>query len=76
VRRDGLDGLLILRRWHLEQILREYVVYYNAARPHRALELQALLSHGHLAWPTRSVEKVIRRDRVGGLIHEYEPLAA
>jgi putative transposase len=75
-RRECLDWLLILGRRHLEQVLREYVVHYNAARPHRTLELRAPLSHGHLGRPTRPVGDVIRRDRLGGLIHEYEPLAA
>jgi transposase InsO family protein len=75
VRRDCLDWLLILGQRHLEQVLREYVVHYNAARPHRALELQAPLAHRHLGRPTCPVEEVIRRDRLGGLIHEYEPLA-
>ena len=76
VRREYLDWLLILGRGHLEQVLREYVAHYNAARPHRALELRAPLSHGHLDRPTRPVEEVVRRDRLGGLIHEYEPVAA
>jgi hypothetical protein len=75
VRRDCLDWLLILGQRHLEQVLREYVVHYNAARPHRALELRAPLAHRHLVRPTRPVEAIIRRDRLGGLIHEYEPLA-
>ncbi len=75
VRRECLDWLLILGQRHLEQVLGEYVVHYNAARPHRALELRAPLAHRHLGRPTRPVEEVIRRDRLGGLIHEYEPLA-
>jgi hypothetical protein len=75
MRRECSDRLLILGPRHLEQVLREYVVHYNAARPHRALELRAPLAHGDLTWPTRPVEEIIRRDRLGGLIHEYEPLA-
>ena len=76
VRRECLDWLLILGRRHLEQVLREYVAHYNAARPHRALELQAPLAHGQPAPPTNRVTAVLRRDRLGGLIHEYEPVAA
>jgi putative transposase len=75
VRRECLDWLLILGQRHLEQVHREYVAHYNAARPHPALELRAPLAHRHLARPTRPVEEVIRRDRLGGLVHEYEPLA-
>ncbi len=75
MRRECLDWLLILGPRHLEQVLREYAAHYNAARPHRALELRAPLSQGHLAGQTRPVEEVVRRDRLGGLIHEYQPLA-
>ena len=45
-------------------------------RPHRALELRAPLARGQPTQPTGRVEEIIRRDRLGGLIHEYEPLAA
>ena len=76
VRRDCLDWLLILGRGHLEQVLEEYVAHYNMARPHRALELRAPLAPRHLAPPRRPVEEVLRSDRLGGLIHKYEPLAA
>ena len=76
VRRECLDWLLIRGQRHLEQVLREYVGHYNAARPHRTLELRAPPSHGHLARPTRPAEKVVRRDRLGGLIHEHELPAA
>jgi putative transposase len=76
VRRECLDWLLILGPRHLEQVLREYVAHYNTARPHRALELRAPLAPGHLAPPRRPVEAVLRRERLGGLIHEYEPVAA
>jgi putative transposase len=76
VRRDCWDWLLILGPRHLEQVLREYVAHYNAARPHRALALRPPLARGQPTWPTGRVEKVLRRDRPGGLIHEYEPVAA
>jgi putative transposase len=75
VRREGLDWLLIVGQRHLEQGLRAYVVHYNAARPHRALQLRAPLAPRHLGRPTRPIEEVIRRDRLGELIQEYEPLA-
>jgi putative transposase len=74
VRRECLDWLLILRPRHLEQVLKEYVGHHNAARPHRALELRTPLARGHPAQPTGPVEEIIRHDRLGGLIHEYEPV--
>jgi putative transposase len=72
-RRECLDWLLILGRRHLEQVLREYVEHYNTARPHQAFELRAPLARGPLAVPTA---EIVRRDRLGGLIHEYERRAA
>jgi putative transposase len=75
VRRECLDWTLILGRRHLEQVLEEYVAHYNAARSHRALELRAPLARGQPTQLPSPVEKLIRRDRLGGVIHEYEPLA-
>jgi transposase InsO family protein len=76
VRRECLDWLLILGPQHLEQVLEEYVAHYNSARPHRALQLGAPLAYRQPTQPTCPVEAVVRRDRLGGLIHEYEPLVA
>jgi len=73
VRRECLDWLLIVGQRHLERVLREYVEHYNAARPHRALQLRAPLARGR---PVSAVGALVRRDRLGGLIHEYERLAA
>jgi hypothetical protein len=73
VRRECLDRLLILGRRHLERVLREYVDHYNTARPHQALGLAAPLTRGQ---PSRPTADIVRRDRLGGLIHEYERQAA
>src|SRR3954447_1085086 len=37
VRRECLDHLLVLGERHLARVLREYVVYFNRARPHQGL---------------------------------------
>jgi putative transposase len=76
VRRECLDWMLILGPRHLEQVLREYAEHYHTARPHRVLELRAPLARGQPARPTRRIREVIRHDRLGGLIHECEPVAA
>jgi putative transposase len=73
VRSECLDWLLILDRRHLERVLRTFVDHYNHHRPHRALNLTPpdqdrptlrLVT----SWGSDRVE---RRDRLGGLIHEY-----
>ncbi len=68
--------MLIFGRRHLEQVREEYVAHYNTARPHRALQLRARLARGQPAQLAAGPEGVIRRDRLGGLIHEYELVAA
>jgi putative transposase len=72
-RRECLDGLLIVGRRHLEWVLPEYVDHYNTARPHQALGLTVPLAHGR---PARPWGEIVRRDRLGGLIHECERKAA
>ncbi len=73
VRAECLDWLLILNRRHLERVLRVYVDHYNTQRPHRALELQP--PEPRYSARTR-VGEIRRRDRLGGLIHEYHRAAA
>jgi putative transposase len=73
VRTECLDWLLILNRRHLEHLLRVYVDHYNRERPHRALELRP--PDYRRRGPTCS-DKIQRRDRLGGLIHEYYRAAA
>jgi putative transposase len=73
VRRECLDWLLVVGQRHLERVLREYVEHYNAARPHQALGLTTPLGRGQ---PAGQAGDIVRRDRLGGLIHEYERKAA
>jgi putative transposase len=74
VREECLDWLLIAGRRHLERVLRHYVEYYNRERPHRGLDLSPPQPSAHeRASPTGAVE---RRDRLGGLLHEYYRAAA
>jgi putative transposase len=76
IRAECLDWLLIVNRRHLERVLRVFADHYNSHRPHRSLDLkppdslarQLQIRHS----PTAPVE---RRDRLGGLIHEYRVAA-
>jgi hypothetical protein len=71
---NDLDWLLILGRRHLERVLRIYTDHYNSERPHRGLALQPP-DTVRTAGPS-TVGKIGRRDRLGGLIHEYYRAAA
>ena len=73
VRSECLDWLLILNRRHLERVLRVYVEHYNTQRPHRALQLRPPDSDRRAS---SSEGEIHRRDRLGGLIHEYYRTAA
>jgi hypothetical protein len=69
-----LDRMLILNRRHLERVLAEYVAHVNDHRPHRALHQSApLRPPPPPASPPQPLPR--RRDRLGGLIHEYTQVA-
>ena len=73
VRSECLDWLLILNRRHLERVLRVFVRHYNGHRPHRSLNLtppDPKLPPLRLVTGSRT-DQIERRDRLGGLIHEY-----
>jgi putative transposase len=75
-RAECLDWLLIVGRGHLERVLRVYVDHYNRHRPHRALGLEPpdpLAGLDVVCEGQRG--EVCRRDRLGGLLHEYRRAA-
>ena len=74
VRREVLDRMLILGCGQLRSVLAEYADHYNGHRPHRALGQAPPLGSGP---PPAFVPagRVERRDRLGGLIHEYAQVA-
>jgi len=66
--------ILIINRRHLTAVLTEYVAHFNNHRPHRALNQGApLRSLPPPASPSQC--HLRRRDRLGGLIHEYTQAA-
>ncbi len=73
-RRECLDRMLIAGERHLRLVLREYADHYNTHRPHRALNQNP--PAGRTDSPAESAcVHVLRRDRLGGLIHEYAQVA-
>lgn len=73
VRRELLDRILIMNARHLRKVLAGYEAYFNGHRPHRALDHASPLRA--LPDPIDADIKVIRRDRLGGLLHEYSEVA-
>jgi putative transposase len=76
VRTECLDWLLIFSRRHLEHVLRVYIRHYNRQRPHRALNIRAPEQEEFETTPPSVGATVRRRDRLGGLLHEYYEDAA
>ncbi len=72
-RSECLDWLLILNRRHFERVLRVFVHHYNGHRPHRSLNFTPPHPQQPTLRPASSPHPghVERRDRLGGLIHEY-----
>ena len=76
-RRECLDRLLILGRRHLQHVLAAYVAHYNEHRPHRALAQRPPLrtpppSDEQPIAGVINLDRVRRRDLLGGLLHEYQ----
>ena len=75
VRHECLDWLLIVSHKHLERVLREYVTHYNTHRPHRSLDQRPPLPQAPPDIDARPRYRVLRRDRLGGLLNEYDVAA-
>ena len=73
-RRECTDRILIAGRRHLHHTLSEYVDHYGTHRPHRALGQRPPDGKSHIT-PADDNIRVRRRDRLGGLIHEYSQVA-
>ena len=74
IRRELLDRILIINQRDASVVLRQYERHYNSHRPHRALgEAAPLRPLPHRT--TTEIHDVRRRDRLGGLLHEYRQVA-
>jgi len=72
VRHEWLDRLLILGRRHLHHVLAAYVRHFNEHRPQRALGQRPPLSDEQSLADVIDLDRLRRRDLLGGLIHEYQ----
>ena len=74
-RRELLDRTLVWNQRHLMTVLREYEDFYNTHRPHRTLNQAAPLRPLPDGVTGLDHFRVRRRDRAGGVIHEYRLVA-
>jgi putative transposase len=76
VRSECLDWLLIVSAQHLERALTVFIGHYNGRRAHRSLELAPPNGWPPIErWSGTQPMPVKLRDRLGGLVHEYERAA-
>jgi transposase InsO family protein len=73
LRRECLDHMLITGRRHLAAVLPEYLDHYNTHRPHRSIHQHS--PAGRTSPPCGATVRPLRRDRLGGLVHEYVQVA-
>jgi hypothetical protein len=66
-REECLDKLLIINQTHLRRVMRDYVGFFNTARPHQGLEQQIPVpkASGQGHGPVRC------HNVLGGIIHDY-----
>ncbi|MEU8911599.1 integrase core domain-containing protein [Streptomyces mirabilis] len=77
-RRELLDRTLIWNQRHLLHVLREFEDFYNSHRPHQGI-VNARPLHP-LPMPIANLEQIThldirRRQRLGGILHEYQHAA-
>jgi hypothetical protein len=64
--------VLTERWWSSHTSVHAYIEHYNGHRPHRALKMQPPASRHPPAPLGHRPKGVLKRDVLGGLIHEYE----
>jgi putative transposase len=74
-RRELLDRTLIWNQRHLMTVLREYEDFCNVHRLHRALNQAAPIRPLPDTVTNLDHFRLLRRDRAGGVIHEYRLVA-
>jgi len=76
VRRECLDHLLILSEHHLRRVLKEYVAYFNRARPHQGIGQRVpAVPKVKMGLSGGDPGSVIALPVLGGLHHDYRRAA-
>jgi transposase InsO family protein len=70
LRRECLDHILILSERHLHRVVKEYLEYFNNARPHQGIEQRIPCRPERLDTPPVNGE-LSSRPVLGGLHHDY-----
>ena len=76
-RAECTDRMLIAGKRHLRRVLGEFVEHYNTGRSHQGvgLDLRTPNDPDNVIPFPAPPERIRRRQRLGGLINEYQPAA-
>ncbi len=72
IRQECLDHILIFNEHHLYTVLKEYVGFYNASRPHQGIDQRTPIPIDN----TNMKGSIERREVLGGMINDYYRSAA
>jgi len=72
IRRECLDHVIVINERHLRRLLRRYLAYYNATRPHQSLLNNS--PHPREVQPP-AAGRIVAIPQVGGLHHRYQRAA-
>jgi putative transposase len=72
IRRECLDHVFVINERHLRRLLRRYVAYYNATRPHQSLCNDSPYQR---EVQTPAAGRIVALPQVGGLHHRYQRAA-
>jgi len=75
VRRECLDHVIILSERHLRRLVREYVAYFNHARPHQGIDRIPDPPETARNEAAQAEQPVIAVPILGGLHHDYRRAA-
>ncbi len=71
MRRECLDHILVLGEQQMHRLIREYVEYFNRARPHQGIGQK--IPDKTLATPEKATKgKIIAFPVLNGLHHDYQ----
>jgi putative transposase len=75
VRRECLDHPIVLNERHLHRVIKEYVAYFNRARPHQGIAGQIPIPAPRSVSETVSEGEITALPVLGGLHHDYRRAA-
>jgi transposase InsO family protein len=75
IRRECLDHVLILGEQHLRHVLKEYIVYFNQARPHQGIQQRIPIHEEYAESTSGGSGSVVAFPVLGGLHHDERRVA-